>query len=411
MWLILKILRKVLFMSRGERRSRPPKHEGGFTLIATIIVLAMIGVSAGVAVIFVSQLRDISRERLSMDELDVFKQAITGNESLIINEGRSDFGYVGVMGTVPSSIEDLYKKGSQPSFVLDTAKKVGAGWNGPYIAPPIIEYLDALKEDSFGNDYEFANTEFVRDDGETVSVRIKSLGKDGISGTSDDRYVDIIKRELFSTVSGYVTDKKGNGKKNVGVTLNLPQNGVLSTKYATTDLTGKFTFSDVSFGLRSLSIDPRLAYQPDSGKAKGGDKENVEFKVTNAGSDDISITSIKAVYDRTAFYVEIKIAGKKVFDYRDYGDVRGASGDTITFTPKTIRGSGKPVEVVLIRVETDTTTTPNIVIKGVGETITIKYNKFMNIQTGIASKVDMVGVTFTVTFSDGSEAIFTTVAG
>lgn len=401
MWFTLKFLReKVLFMS---------KHKGGFTLIATVMVLAMIGISVGVAVIFVSQLRDISRERLSMDALDVLKQAITGNKLLIINEGRSDFGYVGHMGTVPSTIEDLYKRGTQPSFVFNTTKKVGAGWEGPYIAPLIIEHLDALKEDSFGNDYKFS-TEIERSDGEMVSVRIKSLGADGISDTSDDRYVDIIERELFSTVSGFVTDKQGNGKKNVGVTLNLPQGGALSTKYTTTDLTGKFTFSDVSFGLRSLSIDPRLAYQPDSGKAKGGGKANVEFKVTNAGTDDISIISIKAVYDRTAFYEELKVGGTKVFDYNDYGDVRGKSGDTIIEFTKTIGGSGKPVEVVLIRVETDTATTPNIVIKGVGDTITIEYKNFMDLQTGSASKVDMVGVTFIVTFSDGSEVTFTTVA-
>jgi type II secretory pathway pseudopilin PulG len=397
-------------MSRGERRSRPPKHEGGFSLLASVIALAMIGVSAGSAVIFISQLRDISRERLSMDALDVLKQTITGNKALIINEGRSDFGYVGHMGTVPSAIEDLYKKGTQPAFVFNTTKKVGAGWEGPYIAPLIIEHLDALKEDSFGNDYEFTNTEFEREgDGETVSVRIKSLGKDGISGTSYDRSVDIIKLELFSTVSGFVTDKKGAGKKDVGTTLNLPLNGELSTKYATTDLTGKFTFSDVSFGLRSISIDPRLAYQPDSGKAKGGQKENVEFKVTNAGTDGISIDSIEAVYAGTAFYEEIKVAGVKVFDYTDHDDVRGASGDLpITFTTQTVGGSGKPIEVVLIRVETDTTTTPNIIVKGVGETITIEYKKFMNLQEGDASIVNMVGVTFTVTFSDGSEVTFTT---
>lgn len=402
MRLIIKSLRKV---------SSVAGHEGGFGLIAVIAILAMIGVASGIAVIFISQLRDVRRERLGMDELDILKQAITGNPALIINEGRSDFGYVGHMGTIPSSIEDLFKRGSQPTYVFNTTKKVGAGWAGPYIAPIVIENLDALKKDAFGNDYVFTNTEFTRGDGEKVSVRITSVGADETSSTSDDRYVDIIKRELFSTVSGYVTDKAGNGQKNVGVTLNLPQNGVLSTANTTTDLTGRFAFNNVSFGLRSLSVDARLTYQPGSGKATGGAKDNVEFKVTNSGTNNISISSIKAVYDRTAYFEEVKVAGTSVFKHINNSGVRGASGDTITFTAKTVKGSGKPTEVVLIRVQTDTTTTPNVVIKGVGDTITIEYKKFTNVQTGSGSSVNMVGVTFTVTFSDGSEAVFTTVAG
>lgn len=392
MMFVIKILRNMVSAARCRR---------GFALIAVVIILAMMGIAGGVVTVFMSQLEDIRRERLEIDKLGALKNAITGNEALIINEGRSDFGYIGHMGVIPSSLEDLYKKGAQPSYVFDTDLKAAAGWNGPYITPLVSEFLDTLGIDQYNNSYELINTEFVRGDGETVSARITSLGEDKTSGTADDRSIDLLKREVFSTVTGVVVSTNDQPMRDSGVTLNYPFNGVLSEMITTTNTQGEFTFNNVSFGMRSISAGTKLIYVTDSASEKKGD---VWFSIQNSGYNDVSITSMTVVYPTVAFYEQIKIGNSIVFSSTA---PRAASGDTITFAAETIAGSGKPTQGVLIRVDTALTTTPDIVIKGSGDSKTIKIYNFKDVQTGNGSTVDMSGTTLTITFSDGSEIQFT----
>ncbi|MBI3077405.1 MAG: carboxypeptidase regulatory-like domain-containing protein, partial [Deltaproteobacteria bacterium] len=333
-----------------------------------------------------------------------------GNPRLVIQTGRIDFGYSGNMGGPPSQLDKLWLKGSQPDFVFNTTKKVGAGWLGPYPILPVTEFLDSLKEDEFGRAFEYTTTEYVRaSDGQTVSVRIRSLGPDGAAGTSDDTQLEILKGEIFSTVTGKVVDQGGSAMKGATVTLNLPVNGTLGTQSTVTDTSGNYTFSNVSFGLRSLTVDPKLSYAVGSAKVTGGN--SMSFKVTNFGTNNVSITSIKATYTTTpaSFYEQVKVGGTMVFNWTDNNNTRLGSGATVgPFTAITVKGSGKPSRPVILRIDSDTVTASNLVIKGAGGSITIEYKNFKDAATGAAGNVTP-NVQFTVEFSDGSVVVFTPV--
>ncbi|HHT9135294.1 MAG TPA: hypothetical protein ACFYD2_10365, partial [Candidatus Avalokitesvara rifleensis] len=403
-WIIGYVLHKGLRPCSQSVGSR-----GGFSFFTVIIVMAMLGIAAGVAMIFSSQLLNVSRERLSRDELADVKQAMTGNPKLIINDGRADFGYIGNMGGLPSSLEGLYKKGSQPAFTFDITKKVGAGWKGPYIAPLIIENIDSLKQDPFGNDYVYSTTQYTRADGEVVVAKITSKGEDGAEGNSDDRFVEVLKREVFGTVTGKVLTPAGGAVKDTSVVLNTPGNGVLAQKTATTDVNGAYSFSNVTFGLRSIQIAPKLSYVDGTAEAVSVANDDLDFKIINMGENAITLNSLKAEYTGTMFYERIIWGTAIVWRYdTDGGGVRGASGETKTWSAsKTINGTGKPSKSIILRVEESSTTAPTITLKGTGDTKFITLLNFTNTQTGTGSAVVVSNVTFTITFSDGSTMTFT----
>ena len=105
-----------------------------------------------------------------------------------------------------------------------------------------------------------------------------------------------------------------------------------------------------------------------------------------------------------------------MFDYTKtpYNGTRAANGQTITFRKDdgatqsvTVKGSGKPTQVIPIRVDQTLEVTPNLAISSLGQSVTVKLAKFANAPTGNGSNVNPSGVTFTITFSDGSVNVVT----
>lgn len=385
--------------------------EQGFSLLFLILLLVLLVPFVFVTPFFFAD--QLSREQLTtQDQLRLLKQAITGNPRLVIEQKRSDFGYSGNMGGPPPSLQDLWIKGSQPGFVFNTSLKIGAGWLGPYFPVRISEFVPDLAKDSYGNPLEYINTEFTRSsDGQLVSVRIRSFGPDRTSGGGDDLIVDILRSEIFANVTGRVVSQGGKGMKGATVTLNLPVNGALGTKTTVTDTEGFYQFTGVSFGLRSITIDPKLSLALGSEKVKGNNR--VTFKVTNFATNDTSITSIRADYATTptSFYEKIRIGNTTVFDFNNnlVGGIptRKGSGETVTFSPITVGGSGKPSQTVVLRIDSEEVNAPDLTVKGTGDSITIEYQNFKDAAQGSAGNVNPSGTEFTVTFSDGSVVVFT----
>jgi hypothetical protein len=99
-----------------------------------------------------------------------------------------------------------------------------------------------------------------------------------------------------------------------------------------------------------------------------------------------------------------------VFNYTSppYNGTRAGSGQTVLFSSGvTIDGSNKPEQVFPIRVDKGITQTPDLVIRGVGNSVIVRMENFRNAQTGGAGGVNPSGATFTITFSDGSTSTFT----
>ncbi len=378
----------------------------GMGILWAVVLMAMTTALIVASVPVANQVANASRTLQAREDLEALKTAMAGNPNLVIEGGRADFGYIGTMGGVPVTLDKLWIKGAQAGYVFDTTDLVGAGWVGPYAPDTFVEDLLTLDLDPFGNPLVYTSTEFNRaSDNALVAARITSLGADGTSGTDDDLSIDLLKGEIFSTVNG--TLKRNNQTVPfASVSLNVPVDGAVDQRVAVTDASGDFTFTDVSFGFRSLAIDPRLTYENGTAKLQG---TRLKFTVANFGSDAVNVTSMTATYTSSpaSYYEEVKIGNTQVFDYvTDNSSVRPGTGETINFSAVAVAGTGKPTQVIPIRVEQEVTAAPDVEIRGVGKSVVVEIRDFKDAATGSASGVSVSGVTFTIGFSDGSVNTF-----
>ncbi|HHT9135443.1 MAG TPA: hypothetical protein ACFYD2_11115 [Candidatus Avalokitesvara rifleensis] len=377
--------------------------ENGFTPIDIVVILAVFGVLLGTMIPLNIQILQKKRELQTVDELDKLSTAVTGNPVIVLNEARTQFGYVGDMGNLPSSLEDLYKKGSQPSHSFNTSKKIGAGWNGPYISPEIVEHLETLDADAFGNDYEYTTTAFTDSStGAPALGRALSKGKDGTSGTSDDLSLTFFDSQVRSLVFGLIKDDVGDGVGGVVVTMNYPSNGVLTSTNTTTDGTGFYTFDNIPYGNRSVTLEPKLVLAAGSERVKGTANNQIEFNVTNFSASNISITKFKAVYstDPPAYYETLKVGTTTVYNS---STPRLASGDTVTFSAITVAAGTGVSDSIPIRIQAPVTEVADIPIGtlGRGASMTIEMLTFKDVQSGTANNVNMIGVPMEITINEG----------
>ncbi len=143
-------------------RERPNRAAGrGFSLVETAATLAIVSIlTAGMASV-ASSAMVMMQDEITSDRLRGLQRAILGDPVIVVNETRTAFGYVGDMGNLPTSLEDLWTKGTQPAFSFDTIKKTGAGWNGPYTQTDTVETLDSLMQDGYGNSLFYSPVPFT----------------------------------------------------------------------------------------------------------------------------------------------------------------------------------------------------------------------------------------------------------
>ena len=314
-------------------------HRGirAFTFLETIVsvgITALLVVGTGT---LINQQMDYSREEETIAKLSMLKRALIGDPRIVTKEARTDFGLLGDMGSLPSSSEELWIAGSQPSYTFDTSLKVGRGWTGPYLDVEPLRFFDQIALDAWGNPIQYVvETATSATTGQEYRARIFSYGPDADVGGTDDLTTEIYTTQMLSTVVGYVRDSAGNPLEGVGVKVNHPTDGVLVEQSTETDSAGAYTFTSIPFGVRSLAIDPGLIYVNDSGVTLNSGSD-VEFVVQNHASSDVTITSFKAEYSVTAFYEKLEIGSETVFDNSSN---RAASGETLNFSGQTLVGTG-----------------------------------------------------------------------
>lgn len=109
-------------------------REGGFTFIEVILALILIGILAALAANLLANSLDQSRFNATFKEMNEIQMALVGNPELTNAGVRSDFGFVGDMGALPTSLTQLLEQGAQPAWAIyDAALGTGTGWRGPYI--------------------------------------------------------------------------------------------------------------------------------------------------------------------------------------------------------------------------------------------------------------------------------------
>lgn len=388
----------------------------GFTLIETVVVLAVLAILAGLLLPPAYRIFTRSQEKDTISALENLKKAILGDPAIVMNEARTSFGYLGDMGTFPANLQDLWNKGSNGAYNYNTTLKIGGGWNGPYLNVGTSDNLSSLTLDEWGNPLVYENATDMNNIANITGTfdpttnanwvaRFTSLGADGVS-SNDDLTLKIYKSEAYSKVVGTVRDANGEPFPGVLVTTNYPQQGVLKKISVPTDVNGKYEFNNVPYGNRSITIDPKLVYSLGSALATGGDKNNLVFYLTNFSTSAIAVNYIQVNYnlDPPGYFEEVKFAGQSVWKY---SVTRASAGQVLPFSKTmTVAAGGTIAESTVVRVQAPATEVPDLSLgkMGKGASIKVEIPNFKDLPgSGASNYPGISGVNFTIKFSDTTD--------
>lgn len=230
------------------------KHtsESGFTLVEVLMTVMLIGILSFVSISYFTEDMNEQRFDATKNEMSSIKEAIIGKEDLLEDSKRVSFGFVGDIGSFPSSLDRLITNGGVFSdYALDATYRIRYGWNGPYLQDE--SGTNSVLTDAWGNNYGYVTA------GDPITLT--SYGADGAAGgvgLDQDLVLSIPLSSIRSTVSGVITSGGEPYANNAEVELYAP-NGTTGAIQTSTDLltavdNGLFSFSNVSYGQRSVRI-------------------------------------------------------------------------------------------------------------------------------------------------------------
>lgn len=199
-------------------------NNNGFTLIEVVLIIVIIGIIGTTAFKALGPLVQHARENATLEEMRLLENAIIGDKGLVEGGLRSDYGYIGDIGSLPPNLDAL------------TINPGGySTWKGPYISNDFTEDINDYKNDAWGNLYTYAG-----------GVVINSSG----GGSPLTRQFAQNSGDLTSnTVWGYIIDKQGNqpgdSASRVNIAIVYPNGtGGLASLTTNPDAAGKFTFAN-----------------------------------------------------------------------------------------------------------------------------------------------------------------------
>ena len=132
-----------------EMRLKPfrTREPSGFTLVELVMVIALLGVVAAVAVPKLSGVLEEARRSATLEEMSALRGAIIGDDASVSAGHPVSRGYEGDVGALPSSLADLV---TRPGGVAAWDRYTQTGWNGPY-----IDSGGGYATDAWGNAYTY----------------------------------------------------------------------------------------------------------------------------------------------------------------------------------------------------------------------------------------------------------------
>jgi prepilin-type N-terminal cleavage/methylation domain-containing protein len=206
--------------------------EQGFTLVELVITILIVAILAAVATRQLGTTVETAKQEATKQELDALAVAIVGNADLYSEGTRADFGYVGDVGALPTSLTNL---ATNPGGYTT--------WNGPYVSTG--GDTSSYKKDAWGTAYTI------------VSTSVRSTG----SGSNIDKPFAASSTALLSnSLTGTVIDANSTTpgtayKDSVSVVITYPNgSGSNTTSTVHPDKYGVFSFSGLPMGNRTLRV-------------------------------------------------------------------------------------------------------------------------------------------------------------
>ncbi|MCK4325643.1 type II secretion system protein GspG, partial [bacterium] len=156
----------------------------GFTLLEIVLIIVIIGVLATVG----ARLTEVSINRARFEatekEMTCLVFGLIGNPHIKENGVRTDFGYAGDCGSLPTDVQGL--------DALATDSGV-TGWDGPYISGS-FQGSDEFKKDEWENEYIY----------DASAGTITSYGSDKVPGGTG--YAGDITMKIFDPIENLTTN-------------------------------------------------------------------------------------------------------------------------------------------------------------------------------------------------------------
>jgi len=203
---------------------RSAAKNSGFTLIELVLIIVILGIIGSIALRSMQPVLERARADATMKEMMELEYAIIGNPDLISDAARTDFGYVGDVGSLPPDLDALATNTGSYST-----------WKGPYVRGDFVENPDDFKKDAWGDLYAYAG-----------GISILSNG----GGTVMTRNFAQAAAELTSnTVRGSIFDGLGSipggNNSDIAVTIIFPDgNGSMASLSVIPGLDGSFSFDN-----------------------------------------------------------------------------------------------------------------------------------------------------------------------
>ncbi len=214
-------------------------NKSGYSLFELIIVIVIVGILTSVTLRTLRSANDTARTEETRRELDQLAWAIAGNPELKSGGVRTDFGYIGDVGGLPSSLSMLV---SNPGGY--------ATWDGPYVLddfyPDVISASSEYQLDAWGKPYVYAGGNTITSTGSGSSITRQ------IAGSINDL--------LYNSVSIAVTDLNhtppgGTYRDSVIVVLQYPDgSGSMSVNAKTPRADGFVQFDSIPIGIHRLQV-------------------------------------------------------------------------------------------------------------------------------------------------------------
>ncbi len=230
-----------------------PRARAGVTIIDLILTIALISVLAAAVPQTLAPAFKEFKVVQTLAQLRRIRDALLGDPDKVMNGVRTDFGYLGDLGALPTVAQGgisalLTAPAGVTSYTMDSAVRFKRGWSGPYL--PTLPGVDWTR-DAWGRSLSYRPT--------LIPPRLGSLGADGLAGGTGydaDLVVEIPGEQRTFTLLGALNDSTGAAyTSSAQAELNdLSGTGAVTTTLATADGSGRFTFSNVTRGRRSVTI-------------------------------------------------------------------------------------------------------------------------------------------------------------
>ncbi len=397
-----------------------PGAAPGYTILEALVVLAIVGILAGALVPLLFDTRKRDRAEETDRQLRALKEAIVGRRTPSEAASERSYGFVGDLGQLPDSLEQLVVPDGLPVFGVDPVAGLGAGWRGPYLPSRLTDREAPVDRDAFGRPLRYAARDTVVDGTAWVGW-IRSAGPDGAHRTADDLVAPLLAAEVRADLRGFLTSGPGRVFEGAPVSVAFRREGVVVDTVVATDSTGLYRVDGLAQGpvvVRAArnTGGQKTGFVQGSQTVSGNQFANVSFEIANVSSSPATLTSVTVFVEdgfRDRCYREFAVNGDQILPTGGGSNIRCHGEQLVFVSPVTLEAgsaSGRGASRREAALDAPTVVAPELGLGGetggATGTALIELNDW-RVSNGSGPRADMRGIELTVQFNGGNEITLT----